>query len=220
MFFLFRDRNQAGEALANQLVQLGWKAKPPDRLFGLARGGLAIASPVAKALNCPLEVLVVRKIGAPGNEELGVGAICEDGIPLFSRSTMAALHLKPEDLLTISARKRQETEEKILKYRGSPLNWEKKTGRVLVIDDGLATGISAEAAALFLRKKNVQQIALAVPVAASASAEALLRPGKLYDEVITLERFETFGSVGSWYEDFQPVSDDQVLNLLCLSRDR
>ncbi len=214
MYWLFQDRKQAGEALAAHLVGLGWARRPPGRIFGLVRGGVAVAEPVARRLSVRLEPLVVRKIGAPENEEFGVGALAEDGVPIFSHETMKALHLKPEDLLETSDQKRREAEEKILKYRGGRLDWSRIPRSVLVIDDGLATGITAEAAARYLRRMGVPEIALAIPVAAADSAEALERPGVLYDQVIALERIDDLGAVGSWYEDFSAVEDEEVVALL------
>ena len=214
MYWLFRDRRQAGEALAAHLVEKGWLKHPPDRVFGLARGGVTVAAPIAERLGLTPEVLVVRKIGAPSNEEFGVGALAEDGIPVFSRNTMKALGLKPEDLLETSNRRRAEAEKKIQTYRGTPLDLRPPPEFVLVVDDGLATGITAEAAVRFLRRRGVHRILLAVPVAAADSAEMLVQPGELYDKVIVLERLDDLGSVGSWYEDFSPVEDDEVLRLL------
>ncbi|MBU6374581.1 MAG: hypothetical protein KGQ59_01170 [Bdellovibrionales bacterium] len=214
MYRLFQDRWQAGEALAEQLITFGWNRHPPERLFGLARGGVVVAAPAARRLAVPLEVLVVRKIGAPDQEEFGVGAICEDSPPLFSHDTLKALHLEPADLIQTVRRKRIEADEKIRKYRGSTLEWKKAPQSVLIIDDGLATGISAEAAARYIRKLGVGKLTLGVPVAAADSAEALKRPGLLYDEVIALERLQNLGSIGSWYESFSSVSDDEVTALL------
>jgi len=214
MYVLFQDRKQAGEALGAKLVDSGWKSHLPQRIFGLARGGIAVAGPVAEQLGLPLEVLVVRKIGAPENEEFGVGAICEDGAPIFAAEALAALHLRVENLHSITERKRHESLEKISKYRGQVLQWTTPPHSVLVIDDGLATGISAEAAARYLRQRGVERITLAVPVAATDSARRLTAPRKLYDEVIALERIDNLGSIGSWYNHFSQVSDDEVLAYL------
>lgn len=218
MYWLFQNRKQAGELLSSHLVGLGWARRPPNRLFGLVRGGIAVAHPVAARLGVTLEPLVVRKIGAPENEEFGVGALAEDGVPIFSHETMAALHLKPEDLLETSNRKRAEAEAKIRKYRGAPLDWSVIPRSALVVDDGLATGITAEAAVRYLRRMGVAQIALAIPIAAADSADLLEKPGKLYDQVIALERVDDLGAVGSWYEDFSPVEDAEVLSLLKSSK--
>jgi predicted phosphoribosyltransferase len=214
MYRIFKNREEAGEALAQHLERLGWREMPPDRLFGLARGGLAVALPVARSLHRPLEALIVRKIGAPDNEEFGVGALCEDGVPLFSQQTLRALKLQPEDLTQVTDSKRQELNQRIQNYRGGALQWKSPSRSILVIDDGLATGISAETAARFLRRKGAKKISLAIPVAASDSAAALWAPGELYDEVIAIERIDAFGSVGSWYDDFHALSDEEVRKLL------
>ncbi len=214
MYWLFENREQAGQSLADQLEQAGWKLHPPQQVLGLARGGVAVARPVAQRLGCPLEVLVVRKIGAPENEEFGVGALCEDGEALFSRDTLRALSLKPEDLAATTRRRKRELEEKIRLYRGQPFQLHSTSGSILVVDDGLATGISAEAAARYLRRMGAKSLSLAVPVAAADSAETLRLPGTLYDDVTAVQEIQNLGSVGSWYREFSPVSDAEVLQLL------
>ena len=216
MLHLFSDRTDAGRQLADALLEKGWDRAPdqPSLLLGLARGGVEVARPVAERLSVPWDVLVVRKLGAPGDPELGIGALCEDGSPLFSRFWMKRLGLRPEDLSDLVESRQKDLHEKILKYRGYPLPLLPPPLHACVIDDGLATGISAEAAAVYLRRHGVKRLSLAVPVAAPEAAESLERPGQLYDEVITLQRPEAFGSVGSWYEDFSQMTDERVLATL------
>lgn len=219
MIHLFIDRRDAGLQLADRLIELGWDKPParPDLVLGLARGGVAVAAPVAERLSVPWSVLVVRKIGAPGDPELGVGAICEDGVPILSKGWLKRLGLRPEDLAEQVLAKQHDLQDKIQKYRGRPLALVqalRKPRTVLVVDDGIATGVSAEAAAAYLRRQGVSRVNLAAPVAAPETQRKLHSPGRIYDEVISLESPQAFGSVGSWYEDFEPVTDTDVLGLL------
>jgi predicted phosphoribosyltransferase len=218
MIHLFTDRRDAGQQLADRLVELGWHRPPlkPDLLLGLARGGVAVARPVAEELEVPWSVLVVRKIGAPDDPELGVGAICEDGVPLLSKGWLRRLDLRPEDLAAQVIQKQRDLNAKIQAYRGHPLFAPKavRPRLVCVVDDGLATGVSAEAAARYLRREGVKRLLLAVPVAAPDSQKKLQNPGQLYDQVVSLESPSAFGSVGSWYQNFEPVTDSEVLTLL------
>jgi predicted phosphoribosyltransferase len=213
---LFSNRTDAGNQLGEELEKRGWdqeKARP-DLLLGLARGGVEVARPLAQRFAIPWDVLVVRKIGAPGDPELGIGAVCEDGSPLFSKFWLRRLGLKPEDLADTVIEKQKDLHEKVQKYRGYPLPLLPPPRHACVVDDGLATGITAEAAAAYLRRHGVQRLTLAVPVATPDAARLLEKPGVLYDSVFALESPEAFGSVGSWYEDFSQVSDARVLSAL------
>ncbi len=217
MLRIFADRAEAAGELADHLLELGWN-KPPDRpdlILGLARGGVAVAEVIAERLGIPWDALVVRKIGAPDDPELGVGAMSEDGVPLFSRGMLRLLGLTPEDLAQQVAARQAELVDRLRAYRGPPQaqrNYAKK--HVCVVDDGLATGVTAEAAGAFLRRKGAGRLTLAVPVAAPETVAKLNRPGRLYDEVISLETPDAFGSVGSWYERFEPFEDQQVIQAL------
>jgi len=219
MIHLFIDRKDAGEQLLERLTELGWDRPPlkPDLVLGLARGGTAVARPVALGLGTRWDVSVVRKIGAPGDEELGVGALCEDGVPLLSKAWLKRLGLKPEDLTETVTHKQADLQQKVALYRGHPIRLA-SAKNICVVDDGLATGVSAEAAAHYLRRQGVSRLTLAIPVAAPESLHKLKKPGSLYDEIIALESPSAFGSVGSWYENFGPVEDKEVLELLKTSR--
>jgi putative phosphoribosyl transferase len=216
MLHLFSDREDAAHQLAQALADRGWDHDPlrPDLILGLARGGVVLARILAETLKTPWDVLVVRKIGAPDDPELGIGALCEDGSPLFSKLWMKQLGLRAEDLTEVVYKKQNEMRDKVNKYRGFPLPLLPVPQRVCVVDDGLATGVSAEAAATYLRRHSVPWIALVVPIGAPDTIQKLTSPGKLFDQVIALQSPSSLGSVGSWYENFQPVEDPQVLELL------
>ena len=217
VFRIFSDRTEAAEELAEQLIELKWNQGPsrPDLVLGLARGGVPIAKIVAERLGTDWDVLVLRKIGAPNEPELGVGAICEDGVPLFSKGTLRWLGLQPEDLAPAVAAKQAELMRRLLLYRGKDHQLADVSNRnICVVDDGLATGVTAEAAAHYLRRRGVRILTLGVPVAAPDTARTLKQKGKLYDQVVSLQSPESFGSVGSWYQNFEPVDDTHVIAAL------
>lgn len=186
-------------------------------VVGLPRGGLPVAYEVAKALNAPLDVLVVRKIGAPGNPEYGIGAIAEEDIQLVHRSDMIELNITPPVLDQLLKREVAELERRLTAIRAvhPPVD---VTGRtVIVIDDGLATGITAIAAARALRKRGAGKVVLAAPVCAAPTTAILARE---VDDVQCALTPAQLGSVGTWYDDFSQTTDAEVLALLEASRQR
>lgn len=204
----FRDRMDAGHRLAPKLVKLGLESPV---VLAVPRGGVPVAAAVADALGAPMEVFVARKIGLPGQEELGIGAVAE-GLdrPIFSASTwLSGASAARLDLLAEHAH--EELNRRAALYRGDrPLP--ELTGRdVIVIDDGLATGITAEAALLALHRTRPRRLVLAVPVCASETAGRL---SALADEIVCAETPSEFFTVGEWYDDFSQTTDDEVLDLL------
>jgi predicted phosphoribosyltransferase len=208
----FHDRRQAGEALAQRLRLLQEKGELHHPVvLGLPRGGVIVADEVAHALRAPLDVLVVRKLGAPRQPELGVGALAGDGPPYYDTETMAYLGLTEEMLAPILERERAELQRRQRLYRGDAPPPE-LTGRTAVlVDDGLATGSSARAALRAVRRHEPERLMLAVPVGSSEAVTALRGEA---DEIVCLERPAAFGAVGFWYEDFDQVSDEEVLRVL------
>jgi putative phosphoribosyl transferase len=205
---LFRDRREAGIQLA---VRVAASEIHPAVVLGLARGGVTVAAQVATALEAPLDVAVARKIGAPGQPEFGLGAVTADGPAIFDEHSMAALGIAVADLEPICARERAEARRRLELYRGNrPVP--KLTGRtVLLVDDGLATGVTARAALRDLRRHRPARLVFAAPVCAADSARALRAES---DDVICLHAPASFGAVGAWYEDFDQVTDDEVRALL------
>jgi putative phosphoribosyl transferase len=205
----FHDRTDAGQRLARVLA--GMDLHRPV-VLALPRGGVPVAAEIAEALGAPLDVFVARKIGAPGRREYGIGAIAEGGAPLFDRWAVRAMGISEDELVALADEERDELDRRVRRYRaGRPLP--ALQGRTVVLaDDGLATGVTAEAALRALRAgdRGITDLLLAVPVCARDSAARL---GSLA-EVVCLYCPEDFRAVGLWYEEFGQTSDDEVVALL------
>jgi putative phosphoribosyl transferase len=201
---MFRDRRDAGRRLAARLQR--FERRRPV-VLGLARGGVPVADEVARRLDAPLDVLVVRKLGCPWQPELGVGAIGEGGIQVLNHELLAELRLRPEDLGSVVAREEAELDRRVLRYRGgrAPVDLQDRT--VIVVDDGIATGATTRAAIDVVRQRGASHVVIAVPVA-SPQAIRQLRPEA--DEVECLESPEAFLAVGQFYRDFAQISDAEV----------
>jgi len=210
----FADRRTAGRLLGERLRDtLATSAAPDGRTLVLAlpRGGVPVGCEVAGILRVPVDVLVTRKIGYPPQPELGVGAIAEGGAPGYDRGVLAALRLTPADLSAVAEREQDELARQVEVYRaGRPPP--DVTGRtVVVVDDGLATGVTARAALRAVRARGAARTILAVPVAPSASVAAMRDEA---DEVVVLASPRHFRSVGEWYVSFGQLTDADVLSLL------
>ncbi|MFC8371093.1 phosphoribosyltransferase [Streptomyces sp. NPDC057238] len=208
----FRDRRQAGRELAARLRERQDEGALPDPVvLALPRGGAAVAVEVAGALDAPLDVLVVRKIGAPFHEEFGVGAMAGDGVPLLDEEALRRLGIDEADLAPVVERERTELRRREQRYRQGrpPLDLRGRT--VIVVDDGLATGSTARAALRALRAQDPGHLVLAVPVG-STEGVALMRSEA--DEVVCLHEPAAFMAVGQWYEEFDQLTDDDVLDAL------
>lgn len=213
----FQDRQQAGRELAARLrIQQEKGALPDPVVLALPRGGVAVAQEVARALGAPLDVLVVRKIGAPFQRELGVGAIVGDDEPLFDARALEQLGLTQRSLAPVVERERKELHRRERLYRqGRPAP--DLTGRTaIVVDDGLATGSTARAALRFIRRQAPGRVVLAVPVASPEAADLMRAEA---DEVLCLQRPMTFTAVGLCYERFEQLSDEDVLRALHTTAD-
>ncbi len=206
---VFRDRRDAGRRLGERLAPL---ARERPVVIGLPRGGVPVAFEVARALGAPLDVLVARKIGAPGNPELGIGAIAEGGVRVLNDFALRALQLSPEEIEHSAARAERELDERLARYRGperAPVAVEGRTA--ILVDDGIATGGTVRAALRALRARDPLRLVLAVPVAAQESLDALAAE---CDEIVCLQAPEPMWAIGYWYEQFGQTSDDEVRALL------
>ncbi len=206
---LFSDRREAGRLLAAGLSEF---ADRPDVLvLALPRGGVPVAFEVASALHVPLDVFVVRKLGAPGQEELAIGAIASGGVRVVNREVVRILCIPHSLLEAITAREQPELERRERAYRGDRPAPQIQGRTVILVDDGLATGSSMRAAAAALHQRNPARIVVAVPVAARATCEELQEE---VDQVVCAATPEPFLGVGQWYRDFSQTTDEEVRDLL------
>jgi putative phosphoribosyl transferase len=208
----FRDRRHAGELLGAELADL----HPPDPVvYGLPRGGMPVAFEVAKTLACPLDVLVVRKVGVPYQPELAMGAIGEGEVVVRNEDVLDLARIDEAAFQSAVSRETKELVERVEAYRtvAEPISPDGHAG--VVVDDGLATGSTALAAMEVLKKKGAAEVWLAVPVAPDGSLGDL---EQLADRMVILSRPHGFGAVGVWYQDFSQTEDQEVRALLAESR--
>lgn len=206
MKVVFRDRNEAGERLAEELATTQWQR---PLVLAMPRGGVPVAAPVARRLGASLDVVVARKIPVPGSPEVAVGATTSEGPPIFNRAALDRLGLTEEDLADAVAVEQGEARRRVENYRGGAPDPDVQGRDVIVVDDGLATGMSARAALGHVREGGAASLVLAVPVRAPDA-----EPTDLCDQVIAVEVPSGFRSVGEWYSDFAQVEDEEVRNLL------
>ncbi|EPC04623.1 hypothetical protein L861_04700 [Litchfieldella anticariensis FP35 = DSM 16096] len=209
----FRDRKDAGQALAEALSH--YRETPDLLVLGLPRGGVPVAWEVAQALDAELDVLVVRKLGVPWQPEVAMGAIAGNGVRVMHDDMVRSLNISPDDIEAIARDETTELERRETTYRGHrpPLRIEGRT--VIVVDDGLATGATMQAAVKALRAQSPERIVVAVPVSPPDTAEDM---EQLADEVVCLMRPPGFGAVGQWYQRFDQTSDEEVQALLGTSK--
>jgi predicted phosphoribosyltransferase len=205
----FRDRVHAGRELARRLAQ--YSHRPGVLVLGLPRGGMPVAVEVARALGAPFDVWLVRKLGVPGHEELAFGAIAQGGVQVLNDALIAELDLPLSVVERVAARERAELERRDALYRGSRPFPVVQDRVVILIDDGLATGATMEAAVIALRRLHPARIVVAAPVGARETCDRLSGIG---DEVVCAATPDPFDAVGAWYDDFRQTTDDEVRALL------
>jgi putative phosphoribosyl transferase len=204
----FRDRRDAGRLLAQRLESLRGQDVV---VLGLPRGGVPVAAEAARALGAPLDVIVVRKVGVPYQQELAMAAVGEGGVVVVNELVVGMAHVGPEELEQAERRERAELESRVQRLRGDrrrvPL-----TGRtVVLVDDGIATGSTARAACAVARALGAARIVLAAPVCPREAARQLAAD---VDELVCLETPRDFRAVGQFYVDFRPTEDGEVTELL------
>ena len=204
----FRDRVDAGNLLAERLTEQGYT---PALVLGIPRGGVLLADIVAKKLAADFDIVIPRKLGAPENEELAIGAVMEDGTSYINRYIVNALRIPQDYIESERIRQVAEIRRRSAAYRKTGLSYNIAGKNVIIIDDGIATGATVIASARWARKHHPSTVTIAVPVAPSQSVEALEQES---DSIIVLHMPDDFGSVGQFYEEFGPVSDDQVTQIM------
>lgn len=205
----YQNRTEAGSLLAGELSS--YKSNPDVVVLGLTRGGVPVAAEVARALNAPLDVVVVRKLGVPFRPELAMGAIAGDRTLVLDKDLVHALHIKDKDVDAVLAKERAELARRERLYRGGRPALELKDRIAILVDDGLATGSTMLAAVAFAKKRLVKRIVVAAPV---ASVDAVEKIRDKVEESVFLATPQLFLAVGVWYRNFLPVNDAEVMNLM------
>jgi predicted phosphoribosyltransferase len=211
----YHDRTEAGRRLAAQL--LAYANRPEVVVLALPRGGVPVAFAVAEALNAPLDVFLVRKLGLPGHEELAMGAIATGGVRVLNEAVVQALHMPDAVIDAVTAQEQRELERRERCYRDERPALDVRGCTAILVDDGLATGSTMRAAAVALRQRHPARIVIAVPIAASATCEEFRSE---VDDIICAATPEPFYGVGLWYDDFSQTSDTEVRDLLARAAQR
>ena len=206
---IFADRRDAGRTLADHLSE--YAERPDVVVLGLPRGGVPVAFEVAAALSAPLDVLIVRKLGVPGHRELAMGAIASGGVRVVNDELVRMLGIGQDDIEETTQHELAELERREARYRQGRSAIEVEGRTVIVVDDGIATGSTMEAALLALRQLNPAELVVATPLASMAACEHLER---FADVVVCASTPEPFGAVGQGYRRFDQTTDDEVLALL------
>lgn len=204
----FHDRVDAGKLLAELLQE--YNGAKNVIVLGLPRGGVVVAAEVARILKLTLDIVVVRKIGAPDNEELAIGAITDDGKGIFNEKLIAAMEIGDDYIHQKVATEKKEARRRIRLYRGGRPKLNLKNKVVIVVDDGVATGYSVRAVLQYVKGMKPKRLIVAVPVMA---ADTLGDIKKQADAVYCLDTPWNFGAVGAFYEDFRQVSDEEVMEI-------
>jgi putative phosphoribosyl transferase len=212
---LFRNRLHAGAVLARRLTE--YRGRSDVIVLGLPRGGVPVAHEVARQLEAPLDVFLVRKLGVPGQEEVAMGAIATGGVRVINHGVVRALGIPDGVIDRVAAEEQRELERREASYRPG-LGPPDVRGRVaILVDDGLATGSTVRAAVAALRPSGAARIVVAVPV---ASAETCAAFRDEVDEIVCAETPAPFGAVGRFYDDFSQTTDEEVRDLLARARKR
>ncbi|MUG97376.1 phosphoribosyltransferase [Scytonema sp. UIC 10036] len=205
----FKDRTQAGQLLAKELA--AYANRPDTLVLGLPRGGVPVAFEIAKTLNTPLDIFVVRKLGVPDQRELAMGAIASGGVRVLNEDIVRSLHISEAEIDQVTEKEQQELERREHLYRGDRPFPELHERTVILVDDGLATGATMRAAVMALQKYNPAKTVIAVPVSAMETRDEFAAK---VDEIICGLTPNPFYSVGLWYDDFPQTTDEEVRNLL------
>ena len=207
---IFQHRREAGTVLGRRLLP-EYGDRSDIVVLAIPRGGVPVGFEIAQVLHAPLDVLVVRKLGVPGHEELAMGAIATGEVTVVNREVVQALSIPETELLRVKALEQLELDRRELAYRGSrsPLPVHGKT--VIIVDDGLATGSTMRAAVMATRQREPAKVVVAVPVSSIEACDRLMVGA---DEVVCVQTPSDFSGVGQWYQDFVATSDAEVRELM------
>lgn len=206
---IFKDRRHAGQLLAGSLGK--YSDRPDVIVLGLPRGGVPVAFEVARRLHAPLDVMVVRKLGFPGWEELAMGAIASGGVRVINEEVVRNSNITAASIERAAAVELEELQRREMSYRGHTGAPEVKGKIVILVDDGIATGSTIRAAVQALRQQEPAKIVVAAPTAATDSCD-MLQP--MVDELVCVMRPIHFRAVGQWYQNFEQTTDSEVRRLL------
>lgn len=207
---MFKNRLHAGELLAKKLKK--YKGAKDTIILGIPRGGVVVASVIAKSLKLVLGVIIVRKIGAPDNPELALGAVAEENCVFWDQDIISSYHLNTKDKNQLLKTKAEEVKKRRVMFgRKIPL----KDKHIIVVDDGVATGSTVIAASISIRKQKAARIILATPVIASSTLKNI---DGYYDEIVAVDTLKSLYAIGEFYEEFQQVEDFEVLSILNTAR--
>jgi len=212
---LFQDRREAGSSLARELSS--FKGKADLIVLGIPRGGVVVGHEIAKALDAPLDVYITRKIGAPHNPELAIGAVASDGTLLIDHQLVRRLGVSQDYVDQESERQKQEITRRVAEYRGDRPGLELAGKAVILVDDGVATGATTLATVRAIKSQQPSELILAVPVGPQDSIESLRQE---VDQLVCLHAPEVFWAVGAFYNVFDQTSDEEVKTLLKAARGR
>jgi putative phosphoribosyl transferase len=208
----FKNRRDAGRKLAGRL--LAYREESPV-VFGLPRGGVPVAYEVALALGAPLGVILARKLGAPGQRELGIGAVAEGGKRVMNARVVDHLSVPEEYIERVTRREMEEIKAAKRRFEVEGASPDARGKTAILVDDGLATGVTARAAVLAARDMKPRKVVLAAPVCAPQTSRTLRRE---VDDLVCLESPEDLGAIGFWYRNFAQTSDEEVIELLEAAR--
>ncbi|HEY9697350.1 MAG TPA: phosphoribosyltransferase [Trichocoleus sp.] len=209
----FRNRIEAGQLLAVQLQE--YVGHPDVLVLALPRGGVPVAYEIAKVLQAPLDLCLVRKLGVPTQPELAMGAIASGGVMVLNEGVLQSLHISQDALTEVAAQEQQELKRRDRAYRGEQPFPDLRDRSLIVVDDGIATGSTMRAAVTALRTHQPKQIIIAVPVAPPQIDQMFQA---VADRVVCLIQPDSLSSIGMWYDDFSQTDDDEVRELLQRSR--
>ena len=205
----FKDRSDAGRKLAQKMQ--AYSNRDDVIVLGLPRGGVPVAFEVARAINAPLDIFLVRKLGVPGHEELAMGAIASGGVRVLNEDVVNYLNVPNRIIDQVTQREQQELERRERAYRGDWPQPDLRNRTVILVDDGLATGASMRAAVAALRAQDSSRVIVAVPTAAPETCEAF---EDIVEDIVCAITPRPFLGVGAWYQEFSQTTDDEVRSLL------